>query len=712
MSEEARQNLFNRVRIQKDLERRTSGALSRHADLDGLVARIAALEPDQQAFVYQWCERICTANNELAAHFVSHAPAAFARMDRAGVESWIDGAMQTYDHRGLGFAIEALEGVAEFAADHAGRHARCHFEDAAAQLRPFIRGLGGRELRIAAGRETFTDTETLFLPDTLSRFALAEDNLTLYKLTAVHLWAQTCFGTWRYHVVERLVRDYQDDAAIAIFNRLECLRLDAAIAREFPGAGREMAALALPADDAAARALWNDWQSAAAELLSPDATALDSLARIASFQDQPLPPPRHYQGAMFIGNVRQVMFARAAREKAALQRALAELTAPAPLPEGGGAVPEHQRVELQAAVEGGGAEPPAGVEISFNGEALPLPEDLNELLGSVLQDFGEIPDEHLRPPTIGAFPDQLAPGAGSGSAETAGEGGVVFEYREWDCVRQRYRDAFCALRELDVPPGDAAFVTATREKYHGLLKSIRKTFEAVVAETRVHRRQRDGDDIDIDAVVQAFSDVACGREMSEYLYTRYRNSERSIAVMFMVDMSGSTDGWVNEAEREALVLLCEALEMLGDRYAIFGFSGRTNRRCEVYRIKDFDEPYDIDVRRRISGITPKAYTRMGAAIRHLGRLLDRTHARTRLLITLSDGRPEDYGGYKGKYGIEDTRHALLEIRQSGIHPFCITIDTDAQEYLPHMYGAANYAVIDQVSKLPYKVADIYRRLTT
>ena len=268
------------------------------------------------------------------------------------------------------------------------------------------------------------------------------------------------------------------------------------------------------------------------------------------------------------------------------------------------------------------------------------------------------------------------------------------------------------MRELAVTPGDESFVDETLNKHRGLLKSIKKTFEAVLGESRLQRRQPDGDDIDLDSVIEACADVAHGREMSEYLYTRYRNRDRNIAVMFMVDMSGSTIGWVNDAEREALVLLCEALEMLGDRYAIFGFSGRTNKRCEVYRIKDFEQAYDLQVRQRISGIRPKAYTRMGAAIRHLGHLLHLTRARTKLLITLSDGRPEDYGGYKGKYGIEDTRHALLEMKQGGIHAFCITIDNEAQEYLPHMYGAANYAVIDEVHKLPQQVADIYRRLTT
>ena len=104
---------------------------------------------------------------------------------------------------------------------------------------------------------------------------------------------------------------------------------------------------------------------------------------------------------------------------------------------------------------------------------------------------------------------------------------------------------------------------------------------------------------------------------------------------------------------------------------------------------------------------------MGFAIRHLTHLLNEVEARTKLLITLSDGKPDDYfDGYRGKYGIEDTRQALIEAKRQGIHPFCITIDREGQEYLPHMYGAVNYTVIDEVRKLPLKVADIYRKLTS
>jgi nitric oxide reductase NorD protein len=200
--------------------------------------------------------------------------------------------------------------------------------------------------------------------------------------------------------------------------------------------------------------------------------------------------------------------------------------------------------------------------------------------------------------------------------------------------------------------------------------------------------------------------------MSDRLFTRMHRDERNIAVIFMVDMSGSTQGWINEAEREALVLLAEALESLGDRYAIYGFTGMTRKRCEVFPVKQFDEPYDAEVKARISGIRPGDYTRMGAAIRHLSFRLGEVQARTKLLITLSDGKPDDYhDDYRSEYGVEDTRQALFEARRSGIHPFCITIDERAQDYLPHMYGAANYTVISEVEKLPLKVSDIYKKLT-
>jgi len=137
----------------------------------------------------------------------------------------------------------------------------------------------------------------------------------------------------------------------------------------------------------------------------------------------------------------------------------------------------------------------------------------------------------------------------------------------------------------------------------------------------------------------------------------------------------------------------------------------THKRCELFRVKRFDDKYDDTVRARISGIRPQDYTRMGMAIRHLARVLGDIEARTRILITLTDGRPDDHDGYRGPYGIEDTRHALIEAKQRGVYPFCITLDEEALDYLPHMYGPVSFVIVNRVDKLPFKVSEIYRRLT-
>lgn len=297
-------------------------------------------------------------------------------------------------------------------------------------------------------------------------------------------------------------------------------------------------------------------------------------------------------------------------------------------------------------------------------------------------------------------------------AENQAKGAGEVLYDEWDHRRQAYRRAWYRVSERPAHSANEDFVVAALRKHRGLLKRLYRTFEALRGEDRLLRRQAEGEAPDIDAIIGAYADMSFGLEPDHRLFLKKQRTERNIAVLFMVDMSGSTKGWINEVERESLVLLCEALEHLGDRYAIYGFAGYTHLRCEVFPIKGFTEGYTSAVRTRIAGIGPRDYTRMGAAIRHLSSKLQEVEARTRVLIALSDGRPDDEDGYRGDYGVEDTRQAVLEARNQGIHPFCITIDDQAQDYLPHMFGRAHYTVVEDVAKLPYKVSDIYRKITT
>ena len=354
------------------------------------------------------------------------------------------------------------------------------------------------------------------------------------------------------------------------------------------------------------------------------------------------------------------------------------------------------------------------IELELNGEQIVAPENVEQLLESIYQDLGEIPDDYLQPNYDGKYnADEVSKNDTKEPRNEDDENTETSEflYNEWDHSRGSYRKNWCHLYEKTITSPKNNFAELTLQKHSGILKHLNRTFEALKEEDKRQKKQPYGDDIDLDAYIECYSDYVKGNEISDCLFTKLKKVNRNIAVMFMIDMSGSTSGWINEMEKAALILLCESLEILGDRYAIYGFSGRTRNVCELYRIKKFDEPYTKDVSNRIGGIEPCEYTRMGVTIRHLTKLLTEIDAKTKILLTLSDGKPDDLDGYRGAYGIEDTRMSLVEARFLGIHPYCITIDKEAMDYLPHMYGAANFAVVDQVDQLPYKVSDIYRRIT-
>ena len=354
-------------------------------------------------------------------------------------------------------------------------------------------------------------------------------------------------------------------------------------------------------------------------------------------------------------------------------------------------------------------------KLLLDGQAVPMPEALRKVIQEILEDVGYIPSSylmygaedmsghHFRPfADVPEDQDEIIPDSGQS----------VFVFDEWDFRRNDYRKNWCEMRESVVESGDEDFVSRTLSERHGMVSKVRRQFEMLRLESRVLRRQKEGEDIDLDAVVEAFCDMQAAIAPSERLLVRRQRDERSIAAGFLIDMSGSTKGWINQAIKEALVVMSEALEILGDRYAIYGFSGMTRKRCELYRVKAFNEAYNDEVKARVAGIQARDYTRMGPPIRHMTNLLSEVEARIRLLVTLSDGKPDDYDGYKGDYAIEDTRQALIEAKQRGIHPFCITIDKAAHSYISHMYGRVNYIFLKNVEELPFRLAEIYRRLTT
>lgn len=682
----------------------------------GPVARaLCRLERDDQDFVLDWIKRIASTHITLAFRFSQRAPEFLKRLDRRAIEAWAVHLCDTYDRAGMYAAISVADQVNSFVHVRSEHTAGALFEDIAGVLGNFVRGLSGRRLKLEQGEAPYTDGERIYLPAIIARFPRLEDNFKLAKAIVAMLWAQIRYGTLRVDIQAACANHPHPDRALSQFHALETLRLSACIERELPGLHREMQRLTILVGEE----LTPPWQAMRERLAAPQARVEDSLALLDEAYALPDFAPLCYQGELRPEAVASARAARLDKEKARLRIKLAQLEEElrrhrddAPPEDDAPAARDQAGFEAEVSDEDGRL----NFEITLDGAPIAPPDDVKQLLTSVWLDFGEIPPEYLVPAGDGEYDashyEEQAADPDAVWQGTYHEEGAEL-YPEWDHGRQHYRKNWCVMREKEVKPVHDDFYRLTLERHSGIVKGLRRAFEAMRDENRLMKRQAYGDEVDIDALVEAMADARDGREMSDRLFVRLHRAERNIAVMFMVDMSGSTKGWINEAEREALILLCEALERLGDRYAIYGFSGITRKRCELFRIKTFDEAYTEEVKARISGIRPQEYTRMGFAIRHLTKLLNQVEARTKVLVTLSDGRPDDYFDvYRGVYGVEDTRMALLEARRAGIHPFCITIDKEARDYLPHMYGAARYIILDDVAALPFKVADIYRRITT
>lgn len=292
---------------------------------------------------------------------------------------------------------------------------------------------------------------------------------------------------------------------------------------------------------------------------------------------------------------------------------------------------------------------------------------------------------------------------------------------EWDEKLGDYKPAWVKVKEHRLEPGSGEFVQAVLDEYGAQIRLLRRRFSALRPEQmRRVRGVTDGEELDFDRVIEARVERRAGVTPSDRIYSRQVRKQRDVAVAFVVDLSSSTNEVAGMAgkriiqvEKEALVMIAEAVDAIGDACGIYGFSGYGRDHVAFYVAKDFSDPYDDAARRRIGRMTHKMENRDGAAIRYATSKLLAQPATTRLLVLLSDGRPLDCGceRYFDAYAQADTKVALREARQKGVHPFCITVDPRARSYLEQMYGEVGYVVIEDAETLPRRLPAIYRRLT-
>jgi len=288
---------------------------------------------------------------------------------------------------------------------------------------------------------------------------------------------------------------------------------------------------------------------------------------------------------------------------------------------------------------------------------------------------------------------------------------------EWDYRKQAYIKDYCLLQPM---LADDALPAAVPDYLRNQARVLKNRFSMLRPQRTWQRRQPYGDEIDLDAWLELKTQPLRNEEHQD-LYRARNNPQRDLACLLLSDLSMSTDAGLGangdsdqrviDVIRDTMLLFAEALSSTGDPFAIYGFSSVKNKQVRYQLLKNFAEPYGDEARGRLLAVKPGFYTRMGAAIRQSTEVLKLQKSQQRLMLILSDGKPNDIDRYEGRYGIEDTRRAVIEAKQQGIQPFCVTIDESGNDYLPYLFGEQCYAVVNDLARLPVLLPKLYLNLT-
>jgi hypothetical protein len=689
------------------------------------------------------------------------APARFENWFKAGLEVAAygpDGARAYFSvesRKALASVEQALSGVP--------------FRQVARRVKLFVQGLCGTDVAVTACSDSLTsparatvsgDGRTISLPSLLRRYPTAAENERLYLVMAAHEAGHLEFGTYRLTLdsladlietvrhrygpsdeagpdtLDALFQMYPNPALVRdLWIVLEDARIQFLLQTEYPGLRCDLARFA--AESIAPRD--------PAQGVTPEELIVDGLLRLSTgeAEDTAVPKAVTEEVSLLWSLCRSILKATATAEETVrgvdqVYRKLEELlTARGEMiraarreeshdAEAGQTKPEQPGDQYRPVSDGTyrGAMNPEF--ITWSEERFERPHEpraqsdgrMRDNVRSDRQDFGsgDVWSEGRSLPSI--VEECLSLEVGPQPIREVGiHDRQATLYPEWDHRIQDYRMNWCRVVERPADSGSDEFVTETLATRQSTVKSLRRFFEGLrpPAFRRV-ARQPDGEEVDLDAAVRRTAELRAGVEGDDRLYIRREKRERDVAVAFLVDISGSTSRdlgtgrRVIDIEKEGLVLLCEALDAVGDQYGVYAYSGQGRARIEFLTIKDFDDRLGAATAHRLGGLAPRQQNRDGAAIRHATAKLAAREAKNRVLVLLSDGRPLD-DQYKDEYSLEDTKAALREARQRGVETFCVTIDREAEQYLRRMYADARYCVIDRLEALPTRLPGIYRQLT-
>lgn len=294
------------------------------------------------------------------------------------------------------------------------------------------------------------------------------------------------------------------------------------------------------------------------------------------------------------------------------------------------------------------------------------------------------------------------------------EKGLHLTYDEWDFKKQQYKVAFCKVYPRLQVQTDTQYYNKTIAKNASTLMGLRKMLTSVNNKMLQLRRQNQGEEFDIDALTDLYTDVHARKTPSENIYNSKRKKEKSISILLLLDVSLSSDGYaansrVIDVEKEVSILFGEILHEFSIDFSIDSFFSKTRNYSTYLTLKDFDEPWE-KAKHKIGSVEPQGYTRIGAALRHAGARLDARESRNKWLILISDGKPNDYDKYEGKYGIQDVKQALRELNERKINSYALAIEAQAKYYLPQMFGQNHYQILTSPVELMKSLVKLYEKI--
>ncbi|MGV8945774.1 MAG: nitric oxide reductase activation protein NorD [Lutibacter sp.] len=287
-------------------------------------------------------------------------------------------------------------------------------------------------------------------------------------------------------------------------------------------------------------------------------------------------------------------------------------------------------------------------------------------------------------------------------------------YDEWDYSKRAYKDNFCKVYPKNLLKTNVSYYKKTLLKNNSTLIGLRKMLTTVNNKYQFQRRQTQGEEFDIDAITDLFVDVHSKHTPSEKIYLSKRKKAKDLSILLLLDISLSSDGYaagnrVIDVEKEVSILFGELLNEFNIDFSIDCFYSKTRNHSTYITIKDFDEDWN-KAKFKVGAVEPSGYTRIGAALRHSGALLDKRETKNKWVILISDGKPNDYDKYEGKYGVNDVKQALRELNERQINSYALAIEASAKYYLPQMFGQNHYQILTTPVELLKSLVQLFEKI--